>query len=277
MQELFARPYRVVHIAAHGVRDLPVAAAGPAPVGGEPVETVTGVVLGDGMYLTATEIAQMSQAPDVVFVNCCHLGAVGEQPGPRADARSRVHAAPRAGRQDYHQLAASLAAELIDAGVRAVVVCGWAVDDDAATTFATTLYRGLLDGLPFGDAVTAARVDTWEQHPGVNTWGAYQCYADPDFRLRHTGSDVVPAPPRRHRRVSRRWRRRRQHHPGDDRGPHLERGLAALTEYCAGLDGSDWLSDSRVQVRLANAYGEAGELATAWTGSSGPPGVARRG
>ena len=152
VQELFARPYRVVHIAAHGVRDLPVVAAGPSTNGGGRQETVTGVVLGEGMYLTATEIAQMSQAPDLVFVNCCHLGAVDERAGLPAAPASATGPTPRAGRQDYHQLAASLAAELIDAGVRVVVVSGWAVDDDAATTFATTLYRGLLDGLPFGDA-----------------------------------------------------------------------------------------------------------------------------
>jgi len=35
----------------------------------------------------------------------------------------------------------------------------------------------------FGDAVLAARQATWSAHPGANTWGAYQCYGDPGFRL----------------------------------------------------------------------------------------------
>jgi hypothetical protein len=57
------------------------------------------------------------------------------------------------------------------------------VNDKAAETFATTFYSALLNGATFGDAVTTARQETWENHPDTNTWGAYQCYGDPDFRL----------------------------------------------------------------------------------------------
>lgn len=276
VQELFARPYRVVHIAAHGVRDLPL------PVdadGGRPSGRVTGVVLGEGMYLTATEVAQMAQAPDLVFVNCCHLGAVAPaadpdaspaDPVPRATASAGTGSPSGAPppRRDYHRMAASLAAELIDAGVRAVVVCGWAVDDEAATTFATTLYENLLGGKPFGEAVVRARVETWEKHQGVNTWGAYQCYADPDFRLTHRGRAPVDrrsAPPR----------------PAcveevltavDNIAQSLSvarsagSGLAALGEYrhqLAEVAGGIWLANPRVQVRLVHAYVEAGQIASA--------------
>ena len=41
----------------------------------------------------------------------------------------------------------------------------------------------MLSGLTFGEAIAAARWQTWNDHPAVNTWGAYQCYGDPDYRL----------------------------------------------------------------------------------------------
>ena len=41
----------------------------------------------------------------------------------------------------------------------------------------------MLAGLTFGEALAAARWQTWNDHPAVNTWGAYQCYGDPDYRL----------------------------------------------------------------------------------------------
>ncbi len=41
----------------------------------------------------------------------------------------------------------------------------------------------MLTGTPFGDAVFHARKETYEKHPSVNTWGAYQCYGDPAFSL----------------------------------------------------------------------------------------------
>jgi CHAT domain-containing protein len=68
-------------------------------------------------------------------------------------------------------------------GVRGVIAAGWAVDDAAAQTFATEFYKALFAGQPFGKAVQQARRVTYENHPGVNTWGAYQCYGDHDFTI----------------------------------------------------------------------------------------------
>lgn len=157
---LYHRPYRVLHIAAHGDHD-------PA------CPRASGVVLANGMRITAAEIHQLRQTPELVFVNCCHLGRfVG---GVDTDsARAPVQ---------YHQLAAGLGVELIDIGVRAVVVAGWAVDDGAAATFADVFYRSMLAGEGFGDAVKAARQACYRHHPTVNTWGAYQCYGDPSYQL----------------------------------------------------------------------------------------------
>jgi hypothetical protein len=64
-----------------------------------------------------------------------------------------------------------------------------------AKGFAEALYRRLVDGEFFGEAVRAARNDIFTLFPEVNTWGAYQCYGDPNYRLSHDGvthSQVLP-------------------------------------------------------------------------------------
>src|SRR5690606_828403 len=80
-------------------------------------------------------------------------------------------------------LAANLGMQFIRMGVRAVVAAGWAVDDAAALAFAEAFYGRMLAGEAFGEAVRAAREEVWLRFRGVNTWGAYQCYGDPDYTL----------------------------------------------------------------------------------------------
>lgn len=170
-QALYAWPYRILHIAAHGVYREPLDTeaaecdrCGRAlPVDAGAKKTATGVVIGDDVYLTPGEIEQMRRVPEVVFVNCCHLGFVEDTP--------------------VNAIAANVATQFIAMGVHCVVAAGWAVNDKAAETFATTFYAALLNGAAFGDAVTTARLETWENHRDTNTWGAYQCYGDPDYRL----------------------------------------------------------------------------------------------
>ena len=86
IQALFATSYRVVHLAGHGVFEWPLGDGTDA--------TVTGMVLGNGMYLTAGEVGQMRQVPELVVVNCCHLGSMGpsgaRRPGEHR-ARPGVH------------------------------------------------------------------------------------------------------------------------------------------------------------------------------------------
>ncbi|MGH9370950.1 MAG: CHAT domain-containing protein, partial [Vicinamibacterales bacterium] len=180
---LFEQPFKVLHLAGHGVyRYAPPSTGQCESCGHELTEeqaaanvsatAVTGMVIGDGVYLTPGEVAQMRSVPDLVFINCCHLGHVDAN---KAEATPQEHAFP--------QLAANLATEFIRMGVRAVVAAGWAVEDRPATTFASTLYGEMLKGQPFGEAIKAARMATYEGHKASNTWGAYQCYGDPDFRL----------------------------------------------------------------------------------------------
>jgi pimeloyl-ACP methyl ester carboxylesterase len=171
LTRLHERDYRIVHLAGHGVYDYAVeidkTSARRDPQSSS--RRISGMVIGTDEFLTPAEIGQMRAVPDMVFINCCHLGRIEDQ-GVRPDT-------------NFPRLAANLATELIRMGVRAVVASGWAVDDQAAQTFADVFYRELLAGVPLGRAVHRAREETFETYPGVNTWGAYQCYGDPAFTL----------------------------------------------------------------------------------------------
>lgn len=120
----------------------------------------------------------MEQVPELVFLNCCHLGQVSEP----------VRAPVLAGTRHANRLAASLARELIEIGVRCVVVAGWAVGDGPAQTFGETFYEQILqEGRTFGDAVLQARLAAHATDPLDITWGAFQAYGDPGWRTDPTG------------------------------------------------------------------------------------------
>ncbi|MCV2353398.1 CHAT domain-containing protein [Paucibacter sp. B2R-40] len=154
LAKLYAKPWRILHISAHGVFDLPHADG----------RNRSGVLLSDGLLITAAEIMAMETVPELVFMNCCHLGQVdNETQGPGSN-----------------KLAASVAREMIAIGVRCVVVAGWAVNDESARLFGQVFYEQLLlRRQPFGDAVFSARKEVWRAHPEDITWGAFQAYGDP--------------------------------------------------------------------------------------------------
>ena len=108
--------HQILHIASHGEF-----------VEGHPEST--GAILWEGGMLTVDTVAQLPWVPDVVFLNCCSVGRIGQ-----------------------HRLAA-VAREFMAIGARAVVAAGWKVGDAAAKAFAETFYRCLADGRSFGDAV----------------------------------------------------------------------------------------------------------------------------
>jgi tetratricopeptide (TPR) repeat protein len=167
LNALHADSYRIVHVAAHGVFDDV-----------DPQHRRSGVIIGQDDYqrITALDFQQMSVTPDLVFLNCCHLGRLGtvfEGADPLPDALMKPH-----------RVAGTVARQLLMNGVSAVVVAGWAVDDAAASAFAQQVYSCLLDGVPFGEAVREARLAARSADGGRSvTWGAYQCYGDPGFEL----------------------------------------------------------------------------------------------
>jgi tetratricopeptide (TPR) repeat protein len=235
---LFERPYRILHLAGHGVYQH----ADPTRPGAAPA---TGMVIGDGVYLTPAEVEQMRIVPEFVFINCCHLGRVE---GARGGARER-----------WNELAANVSAQFIRMGVRAVVAAGWAVNDLAAKTFAATFYDRLLGGATFGEAVKEARHRTWERHCYSNTWGAYQCYGDPDYRLRAAAGGGGEARPVEFASVAEaaneieNVRHDLSVRASEPTGPALER----LRSLRAAIAEHGWAREARLWTELARAYGEA--------------------
>lgn len=163
IKALFANEYQIIHFAGHGIYKPDAPAQ-------------SGMVLGGNLFLTAAEIAQLRVVPEMVFFNCCYLGQINPEITKQANPDQQT---PRA----WRQLAASVAQALIKSGVSAVVAAGWPVDDKAGRTFADEFYRRLLAGETLGDAGQSARQRTFETYPNTNPWGAYQCYAEPDFTL----------------------------------------------------------------------------------------------
>jgi CHAT domain-containing protein len=149
--------YKILHLAGHGLYN-------------EKSLKQSGMVIGHNSFLSVASIEQMTVVPELVFINCCHLG--------------KVNASLEKYYQDRYKLAATLGTQLIKMGAKAVIAAGWAVDDVAACEFAETFYQQMLSGCSFGLAVQRARTDIYEKYGNrSNTWGAYQCYGDPFYKL----------------------------------------------------------------------------------------------
>ena len=157
VQAVFKDEYRIMHLAGHGIFN-------------EKDPDRSGMLIGDGIFLSTREICQMSKVPDLVFVNCCYLGKVSGQAEETMSNR--------------YKLAANIGTQLIMNGVKVVIAAGWAVDDANALLFAKRFYTEMLRGEEFGKAIQTARAEAFKASNGKdNTWGAYQCYGDPFFKL----------------------------------------------------------------------------------------------
>ena len=88
LTSLMTGEYQIVHIAAHGQYD-------PDPM-------KSGAVISDRLFITPAEVARLPLVPELVFLNCCYLGKMGEAAGTSPDPR----------------LASSLAEGFIRAGAR---------------------------------------------------------------------------------------------------------------------------------------------------------------
>lgn len=166
---VFSETWQIFHFAGHAVVDYTPAAQTGAPLG-QAAQKLSGLVLGNDAFFTGAEVEQMRAVPDLVFLNAAHAGAIR---GVRPDA----------GTPDPHRSAATLATQFAILGSRAVIAPAWTIDDSAAITFAVEFYTALLRGEPFAKSMLAARKRTYEQHPQLNTWAAYQCYGDASFVL----------------------------------------------------------------------------------------------
>lgn len=242
--ELHRRSWRMLHLAGHGEHEF---RARPED------EPRSGMLIGRNIFLTPGDVAQLRSVPELVFINCCHLG------------KTRAAGTPT----NFGRLAANLGAEFIKLGARAVVCAGWAVDDAAAKTFATTLYVELLAGRPFRSAVKSARRETFRQHDGSNTWGAYQCYGDPGWRLLRldgAGGGVAPPDYVSHRELladldnlaeSARVQTRNDRRPDERIQAEQVKAVEALQKRVPATLREAWLARADVAAGIGFAYGEA--------------------
>jgi CHAT domain len=124
--------------------------------------------------LSANELNRIDQVPKFVFSNACESGVTPDR------ARDRN---PR--------LAPGFAEAFFNRGVANFVCTAWPVDDVAAREFAVTLYSNLLgiqtaaagNPVPMHEAMREARLAIARTANGRTTWGAYQHYGNPYFRL----------------------------------------------------------------------------------------------
>ena len=155
MLELYTRPYKILHFAGHGLYDL--------------ANERVGIAIGDSICINPAMIKQLSYVPEFVFINCCYSGTL--------DAKDSAYT------QSRFKLAANVGTQLINMGVKAIVITGWAVDDAAAATFSEHFYKRMLMGYEFGEAVQMARKMCYQNHGHTNTWGAYQCYGNQHYKF----------------------------------------------------------------------------------------------
>ncbi|MGI9078299.1 MAG: CHAT domain-containing protein [Gemmatimonadaceae bacterium] len=192
---LFLKQFDVLHFAGHCqyTRDEPGR---------------SGWIFGDGELLSANELNRIDRIPKFVFSNACESGITPD------DAERRDSG-----------LAPNFAEAFFARGVSNFVCTAWPVDDLAAHEFAATMYANLLgiaredrasspvpaNGRPHKKtapadrdraltwngpqpmhmAMRAARLAIAHTPGGVTTWGAYQHYGDPNFRLFEWGARAV--------------------------------------------------------------------------------------
>ena len=243
INRLYKHPYRIVHIAGHGLFEQR-AADGCLR---------SGVVLSDGLLITAAEIDAMEVVPDLVFMNCCHLGQVQREPVA------------------FNKLAYSVARQLIEMGVRAVMVAGWAVEDAPAALFAQAFYEALMQAnQSFGEAVFTARKTTHTRYPESITWGAYQAYGDPGWKI-----DPKTTPVRSERSA---WRgvapeeliekivslRQDLQRRGEHLSPAQARSCVAQVEQWFAGTPPEWLARADLFSALGDFYNDLGPGYAYW-------------
>ena len=140
-------------------------------------------------------VRRVERVPRFIVSNACESGVTRDRPADRSV-----------------DLAPSFAEAFFAQGVTNFVCTAWPIGDVSARTFATTLYAGLLgvaldpeegtitrDGVPkpMYLAMRDARRAAASALGGMTTWGAYQHYGDPHFRLRELEDEGRAPEPRR--------------------------------------------------------------------------------
>jgi hypothetical protein len=126
----------------------------------------SGFLFSGGNVLTANDLERIDRTPKFIFANACESGVLPSRP----DLSSP-------------QLPAAFAEAFFKKGVGNYICTAWPVVDDAALQFALELYKYLLgDGTAPVEIYEAMR-QARRQIVNTTTWGAYQHYGNPSFRL----------------------------------------------------------------------------------------------
>lgn len=177
LRELMIRRYDVLHFAGHCVFEWD----------GDPSKSGWIFNAATKELLTADELNRIDRIPKFVFSNACESGITPDRSQERSD-----------------KLAPSFAEAFFARGVANFVCTAWPVDDEAARTFALTLYAGLLGidrsdskiasrntgPVPMHLAIRQARLEIAATTNGRTTWGAYQHYGNPYFQFFFPSSDA---------------------------------------------------------------------------------------
>jgi len=159
LKELMLRTYDVLHFAGHCKYDK-----------NNPSASGWIFSMQDKLILSAAELNRLDRVPQFVFSNACESGVLPD----RAELRSA-------------DLAPSFAEAFFERGVANFVCTAWPVNDLAARVFAVTMYESLLgmDGTPqpMHKALQKARLAIHRTDGGKRSWGAYQHYGNPFFKL----------------------------------------------------------------------------------------------
>jgi pimeloyl-ACP methyl ester carboxylesterase len=134
--------------------------------------------------LSANELTRVDRIPRFIFSNACESGITPD----RAEKRNAL-------------MAPSFAEAFFARGVANFVCTAWPIDDFAALEFARRFYRGILglrgEGTPpesLHEAMREARREIARIGlGGMQTWGAYQHYGDPNLRIILRGAETKTA------------------------------------------------------------------------------------
>jgi CHAT domain-containing protein len=151
--------------------------------------------------LSANELTRVDRIPRFIFSNACESGITPD----RSEKRSAL-------------MAPSFAEAFFARGVANFVCTAWPIDDSAALEFARRFYRGILglrgEGVPaesLHEAMREARCEIARIGPGgMQTWGAYQHYGDPNLRIIPRGMRSKPVAPPNRKSTRTAGRKRRQ-------------------------------------------------------------------
>jgi CHAT domain len=129
----------------------------------------SGWLFSKGKQITAYELSRVERLPGFVFSNACYSGEIPERTGRRAIP--------------------SFAESFFQKGVKNFVCTAWPVVSEPAHDFACKFYKEFLGtaerrGGHMFEAMREARKSIWNACPSARrTWGAYQHYGNPWFRL----------------------------------------------------------------------------------------------